>query len=514
MGNMVIRMLMTQLAQRYSSKKNERFLIVFGTFYLFAGITLYYFLNDVLLNTWLEWIMQLKPNGMILNIWQQTNLTIKVWLFNIENGEKFVAGTQNIRIREIGPFCFHGHRQRTIIDWPLDYDLIRYNESFHYEFDPKQSVGPLSTTMIKTINLPLLMILGFIHRNSSSYLNVNLTEWIKDNNELIIEKSVGEILGIINMNTTTNDDDDSGGNEFGFTFFDSDEIYGPIESYTGYRMKRNFNQYYRYQDRKEFENFQHIACNRLKGTEGSFFGLDKHPDDFVLNIFNPHIASCRSFRFVYNGLNQIDWIQTQRYQWDLEQFSLKYYADNWCYCPEYIDDDDEECDGRFYLNQCSDDDHQQQWLLMTNVHFLHTTNLARIIRGLRPDPLKHQSYIEMEPRFGATIDSRLRIQYNFNLMQPYKFYENFNLNFHHKPSVIPFIWIEECYTMNDGFFKFLLQFCSSFLIIISYFYAFIATFGVCLILIGLIRLLKKFIKRRTAVKNDDNGDDDGDKEKF
>ncbi|KAH9510545.1 hypothetical protein DERF_009067 [Dermatophagoides farinae] len=39
MGNMVIRMLMTQLAQRYSSKKNERFLIVFGTFYLFAGIT-------------------------------------------------------------------------------------------------------------------------------------------------------------------------------------------------------------------------------------------------------------------------------------------------------------------------------------------------------------------------------------------------------------------------------------------------------------------------------------------
>lgn len=68
--------------------------------------------------------------------------------------------------------------------------------------------------------------------------------------------------------------------------------------------------------------------------------------------------------------------------------------------------------------------------------------------------------------------------------------------------------------MNDGFFKFLLQFCSSFLIIISYFYAFIATFGVCLILIGLIRLLKKFIKRRTAVKNDDNGDDDGDKEKF
>ena len=53
------------------------------------------------------------------------------------------------------------------------------------------------------------MILGFIHRNYSSYLNVNLTEWIKDNNELIIEKSVGEILGIINMNTTTNDDDRS-----------------------------------------------------------------------------------------------------------------------------------------------------------------------------------------------------------------------------------------------------------------------------------------------------------------
>ncbi|OTF80416.1 hypothetical protein BLA29_008662 [Euroglyphus maynei] len=77
-------------------------------------------------------------------------------MFNIENGPKFLAGIQNVRVKEIGPFCFHVQRQRMIIDWPSDYDRIRFNESFHYEFIPDKSVGPLSM-MIQTINHPLLV---------------------------------------------------------------------------------------------------------------------------------------------------------------------------------------------------------------------------------------------------------------------------------------------------------------------------------------------------------------------
>ncbi|OTF72334.1 CD36-like protein [Euroglyphus maynei] len=135
-----------------------------------------------------------------------------------------------------------------------------------------------------------------------------------------------------------------------------------------------------------------------------------------------------------------------------------------------------------------------------------------MVRGLRPDPRIHASYLEMEPTFGATVDSRLRVQYNFNLIRPFQLYRNFNLDIKHKPTVIPFIWIEESYTVY-GFFRFLLQFCSIFFVIISYFYAFVASFGICLIVIGVIRWLKKLIKNRMAVNNDDMmiGDD---KEKF
>lgn len=157
-------MLMTKLAEHYSSKKTERFLVIFGIFYLLFGIVFYFGFNEIVFNPWLEWFMKLKPNGgMIMNIWQQSDSIINVWLFSIENGPKFLTGKQTIRLNEIGPFCFHSKHQRIIIDWPSNYQLIRFNESFHYEFDQESSIGPLSM-MIKTINLPLLV--NIMHTNS------------------------------------------------------------------------------------------------------------------------------------------------------------------------------------------------------------------------------------------------------------------------------------------------------------------------------------------------------------
>nr|XP_027202277.1 sensory neuron membrane protein 2-like [Dermatophagoides pteronyssinus] len=475
MGNIVIRMLMTKLAEHYSSKKTERFLVIFGIFYLLFGIVFYFGFNEIVFNPWLEWFMKLKPSGgMIMNIWQQSDSIINVWLFSIENGPKFLTGKQTIRLNEIGPFCFHSKHQRIIIDWPSNYQLIRFNESFHYEFVQENSIGPLSM-MIKTINLPLLTILGNSHNNNSLLMDQNLTKRIED--ELIIEKSVGQILGIDNHQNIT-DDDDGGG---GFSFFDHNKQYGPIELYTGQRYARKLNQYY-----------------------SLFFG-PKQYDNLFVNIFDPRYA-CRSFRFLFDSNDQFDWIQTQYYRWDSKQFSLEYYPDNWCYCPDNIDNDDDDCEGRFYLNRCyrQSDQQQQQWLVITNVHFLHTKNLARMVRGLRPDLLRHSSYLQMEPTFGVTVDSRFRLQYNFNLMQP--FYQNLHPNVPHKPTVIPFLWIEEVYTVN-GYLKMLLQFCSIFFIIISHFYTFIAAFGVCLIMIGVVRWLKKLIKNRMAVNDDDDNKD-------
>ena len=78
-------------------------------------------------------------------------------------------------------------------------------------------------------------------------------------------------------------------------------------------------------------------------------------------------------------------------------------------------------------------------LVMSNVHFLDTPHLLDKVGGLRPDPRFHLGYIKVEPTLGATVDAALRVQLNQDI-HPYSFVPGLrNL----KPSIMPYLWIEE-----------------------------------------------------------------------
>lgn len=96
-------------------------------------------------------------------------------MFQIENGEKFQNGLEYPRLSEIGPFYFKyfyfvdyvklkffsqfiisGYRHRNILGWTPDKSLLKFNESFRWEFDESNSIGPLNMS-IKTFNVALLV---------------------------------------------------------------------------------------------------------------------------------------------------------------------------------------------------------------------------------------------------------------------------------------------------------------------------------------------------------------------
>lgn len=48
------------------------------------------------------------PDGEIFNLWRKppVDLYIKIYLFNITNSDKFLAGKEPINVQEVGPFVY------------------------------------------------------------------------------------------------------------------------------------------------------------------------------------------------------------------------------------------------------------------------------------------------------------------------------------------------------------------------------------------------------------------------
>lgn len=333
-----------------------------------------------------------------------------------------------------------GHRNRIILEWSEQKNLIKFNESIKLRFDSSKSIGPLSIR-IKTFN-------NFISINNQSINLSNQTEQIVENIELFKKLSIEELLQLKPSSSLENDDNQSSISSS--IFYQTIE---PNEMVINLRQKSHTERFNHFRfDRFPVENYSDygivssLSCsNSLQESEGTFFGL------YTLNeiekfILNPNFY-CKPMRFVFESDSKFDLIQTQRFEMDTQQFSL-YEKSNWCHCPEYLREDD--CEGVFHLRQC----HPRSPFVLSNVHFLQTKHLHKLIRGLHPDRNKHLGFFEFEPITGVTLKSIVRVQWNVDLRSTMA---SINL----KPIVLPYFWIEEVWvvfflsTSVTDFFRFL-----------------------------------------------------------
>ena len=220
---------------------------------------------------------------------------------------------------------------------------------------------------------------------------------------------------------------------FGFIRMRHNQTFGPMEVYTGQTARGRFNYIRSVEGKTSLPFYRSERCNRLAGTEGTFFGA--HPPvggNASLAIFNQHL--CRPLKFLYEGESSVALIRTYRYLNDHRQFSIVALPqENWCFCPE--DENVTRCEGVLFMRQCLDG----APLVLSNAHFLYSNRLQAKVRGLSPSYDKHLGYIEVERTLGTSTKVAIRAQLNVD-MKPYSAVSSLSS---FRPVIMPWIWIEE-----------------------------------------------------------------------
>lgn len=314
------------LAQQTKGVRPRRQLLL-GVLLFTSGTALYVGLGETIVDTIVDWQMQLKEGNLVTSIWRDLPfpLTLRIHVFELLNGEAFQEGRERPLVRDVGPFYFNEYRKRTILEWPNNGDTVKFFETLSFEFVEEKSVTSLNH-QVTTINTPLLLIMGFINSKVQQLYLSMFTPVVSNiiyiifrmfEEKLVETRSIEEILvgrklGILRIVDALSRPLRSVGidvpsisvgfykleeSTFGFIHLRHNQTFGPAEVYTGQTPMGSFNSFHSLEGNRYLDVFKG-TCQKLLGTEGTFFGA-RPPPGRTLYLFNQHL--CRPFDFIYTG---------------------------------------------------------------------------------------------------------------------------------------------------------------------------------------------------------------------
>lgn len=369
--------------------------------------------------------------------------------------------------------------------------VVEFKENLRFSFDENQSVHSLEHR-VKVINTPLLLFLGFIKSKVEQFYLSMFNPLVSNllylvfryfDENIVEERSVADILtgreiGVLKIVDSLSRPLRSMGievpligvgiykltqNSFGFLHLRHNQTFGPAEMYTGQTDSGQFNTFHSLNGARYDPLFPHSLypslstgyCHSSRTRDATRFEEPREPSTgrnlarTSQSTCTTHTCAARSSsttsgKYSVVGCFEFDFrprcressvgaIFTQRYEMDRQMFSIRNRPENWCYCPKSAEPSD--CEGQLYMSQCLDG----APLTLTNAHFLSSPGLARKVRGLKPDPRKHQGYLEIEPILGAAIEAAIRVQLNLDL-QPYPLVASLRQM---KAVTMPYLWLEE-----------------------------------------------------------------------
>ncbi|XP_052846716.1 sensory neuron membrane protein 2 isoform X1 [Drosophila gunungcola] len=193
------------------------------------------------------------------------------------------------------------------------------------------------------------------------------------------------------------------------------------------------------------------VCNQINGTDASAYPPFRQRGDSMY-IFSADI--CRSVQLFYQADIQYQGIPGYRYSIG-ENFinDIGPEHDNECFCVDKLANVIKRKNGCLYagaldLTTCLDAP-----VILTLPHMLGASNEYRkMIRGLKPDAKKHQTFVDVQSLTGTPLQGGKRVQFNMFLKSINRIGITENL-----PTVLmPAIWVEEGIQLNGemvAFFK-------------------------------------------------------------
>ena len=148
-------------------------------------------------------------------------------------------------------------------------------------------------------------------------------------------------------------------------------------------------------------------CNRIVGTDGTAFPPDLTTNT-TLHLFNPEL--CRSLPLVYHKTVVRSGIESYRFSPPVDLFdTVDSKPENDCYCvtgPPCMPQ------GLFNMSACK----FGAPLAISWPHFLHADpKLVAAVDGLKPNPLLHEFFIDLQPKLAVALGAKARMQINLLL---------------------------------------------------------------------------------------------------
>ncbi|XP_055909082.1 sensory neuron membrane protein 2 isoform X1 [Eupeodes corollae] len=184
-------------------------------------------------------------------------------------------------------------------------------------------------------------------------------------------------------------------------------------------------------------------CNLINGTDASAFPPFRKRGDSMY-IFSADI--CRSVELFYQGDVAYKGIPGFRYSIGdnfLNDIGPEY--SNECFCVDKLTNVIKRKNGCLYsgamdLTTCLDAP-----VILTLPHMLGASNeYKKMIRGLRPDPKKHQTFVDVQQLTGTPLQGGKRVQFNMFLKSINKITLTENLT----TVLMPAIWVDEGVQLN------------------------------------------------------------------
>ncbi|XP_032594528.1 sensory neuron membrane protein 2 isoform X2 [Drosophila grimshawi] len=194
------------------------------------------------------------------------------------------------------------------------------------------------------------------------------------------------------------------------------------------------------------------VCNQINGTDASSYPPFRQRGDSMY-IFSADI--CRSVELFYQSDIQYQGIPGFRYSIG-ENFinDIGPEHDNECFCVDKLANVIKRKNGCLYagaldLTTCLDAP-----VILTLPHMLGASNEYRkMIRGLKPDAKKHQTFVDVQSLTGTPLRGGKRVQFNMFLKSINRIVITENLT----TVLMPALWVEEGIQLNGEMVKFFKQ---------------------------------------------------------
>ncbi|NXA30721.1 CD36 protein, partial [Eudromia elegans] len=358
------------------------------------------------------------------------------WVFHVLNPSEVLDSGAAPKLEQRGPYTYRVRYlpKENITENPDG--TISYMLPNVARFEPDMSIGTENDT-VTCLNLAVVAAPALYTNN---FIQLLLNTWIKGSKSSMLQnRTVKEIL-------------------WGYTDpflnkvpFPLNPVLGVFYPYNGtsdgmYRVFTGKDDISKTAMIETYKNKRNLSywdghCDLVNGTDGASFPPFVKQDQ-VLRFFSSDI--CRSIYGVFHSKQNVKGIPLYRFTVPREAFaSPTEVADNYCFCTEQVISKNCTLAGVLDISACK----AGRPVYISLPHFLHASDeILHGVEGLNPNEEEHNTFLDIDPITGFTLQFAKRLQVNL-LVKPAPKIEA--LSKVKQPYIFPLLWLNESAVIGD-----------------------------------------------------------------